>query len=31
VFKPGIAIFARQRPDWAIIPPGLTIYQDMPG
>jgi hypothetical protein len=31
VFKPAIAIFARHRPDWAIVPPGLTVYQDMPG
>jgi hypothetical protein len=31
VFQPTIAIFARYRPDWAIIPPGLTVYEDMPG
>jgi len=29
-FRPTIAIFARQRPPWALIPPGLKIYADMP-
>jgi hypothetical protein len=31
VFRPGIAIFARHRPAWAIIPEGLTVYEEMPG
>jgi hypothetical protein len=27
---PKAAIFARSRPAWAIIPPGVTIYDAMP-
>jgi hypothetical protein len=29
-FQPRIAIFARDRPPWAVIPPGLKIFEDMP-
>jgi hypothetical protein len=29
-FRPTAAIFARSRPAWAVIPPGLTIYDAMP-
>ena len=29
-FRPTIAIFARGRPSWAIIPPDLTIYEGLP-
>jgi hypothetical protein len=29
-FRPTIAIFAQGRPDWAIIPPGLTVFDRMP-
>jgi hypothetical protein len=29
-FCPTIAIFTRNRPDWAVIPPGLTVFEDMP-
>jgi len=29
-FHPTAAIFARSRPAWAVIPPGLTIYDAMP-
>lgn len=29
-FKPAIAIFAAQRPDWALIPQGLTVFDGMP-
>jgi hypothetical protein len=29
-FHPTAAIFARSRPAWAPIPPGLTIYDAMP-
>jgi hypothetical protein len=29
-FHPTIAIFARNRPAWAAIPPGLTIFEGMP-
>ncbi len=30
LFHPKIAIFARSRPDWAVIPPGLTVFEEMP-
>jgi hypothetical protein len=30
LFKPQIAIFARDRPDWALIPEGLTVFETMP-
>ena len=29
-FHPTIAIFTRGRPDWAVIPPGLTIFERLP-
>jgi hypothetical protein len=29
-FRPTIAIFARSRPAWAVIPPDLTIFDAMP-
>lgn len=29
-FHPRIAIFTRGRPDWALIPAGLTVYEDAP-
>jgi hypothetical protein len=29
-FHPTIAIFTRGRPDWAVIPPGLTIFESLP-
>ena len=29
-FHPTIAIFARNRPAWAVIPPGLKIFEGMP-
>lgn len=29
-FHPTIAIFARNRPDWAVIPPGLTAFDAFP-
>jgi len=31
VFRPKVAIFARSRPPWAVIPEGLTVYEGMPG
>ena len=31
LFHPTIAIFAKGRPDWAPIPPGLTVFDRMPG
>lgn len=30
LFEPQVAIFARDRPDWVIMPPGLTIFETMP-
>jgi hypothetical protein len=30
-FKPTMAIFNRQRPVWAILPEGLTVFEAMPG
>jgi hypothetical protein len=29
-FQPKIAIFARDRPAWAVMPAGLTTYETMP-
>jgi hypothetical protein len=29
-FHPQVAIFARSRPAWAVMPPGLTIFDAMP-
>jgi hypothetical protein len=31
VFKPTMAIFGRSRPDWVAMPPGLTVFDTMPG
>ena len=31
LFVPTIAIFNRDRPDWALVPPGLTVFETMPG
>jgi hypothetical protein len=30
LFRPTIAIFARNRPAWAVIPPGLKVFDGMP-
>ncbi len=30
VFRPTIAIFAKGRPDWAMIQPGLTVFDGQP-
>jgi hypothetical protein len=30
-FRPRIAIFTRNRPEWAVIPPGLTVFDTVPG
>ena len=29
-FRPSAAIFTRNRPAWAVIPPGLTVFEAMP-
>ncbi|CAN5182187.1 GFA family protein [soil metagenome] len=31
LFHPTMAIFNRDRPDWAVLPPGLTVFETMPG
>jgi hypothetical protein len=31
LFTPQIAIFAKNQPPWALIPPGLTVFEAMPG
>jgi hypothetical protein len=30
-FRPAIAINIRGKPDWALVPPGLTVFEGMPG
>jgi hypothetical protein len=30
LFRPSMAIFAHGRPDWAMIPPGLSVHQRLP-
>ncbi|HEY5006352.1 MAG TPA: GFA family protein [Caulobacteraceae bacterium] len=29
-FHPTMAIFNRDRPDWVLLPPGLTVFETMP-
>lgn len=29
-FQPKVAIFAKSRPDWVPLPPGLTVFEAMP-
>jgi hypothetical protein len=29
-FRPTMALFDRDRPDWAVLPPGLTVFHTMP-
>jgi len=29
-FKPSMAIFTRDKPDWVIVPPGLMLFEGMP-
>jgi hypothetical protein len=31
LFRPTLAIFVRDRPQWAPLPPGLTLFDEMPG
>jgi hypothetical protein len=31
LFHPEIAIFTRGRPEWAIVPPGLAVFETLPG
>jgi hypothetical protein len=30
-FRPGLAIFIRDRPDWAMLPEGLQAFETLPG
>jgi hypothetical protein len=30
LFRPTMAIFVRDKPDWLPLPPGLTLFQTMP-
>jgi hypothetical protein len=30
LFKPSIAIFTRDKPDWVVVPPGLALFESMP-
>jgi hypothetical protein len=30
LFQPKVAIFASRRPPWAVIPPGLKMFDEMP-
>jgi hypothetical protein len=29
-FQPTVAIFAASRPPWALMPPGLTVFEELP-
>ncbi len=29
-FRPTVAIYTRGRPDWAVIPPGLKVFEGLP-
>jgi hypothetical protein len=31
LFNPTIALFVRDKPDWVPLPPGLTVFETMPG
>jgi hypothetical protein len=30
-FKPTLAIFVRDKPDWVAMPEGLAVFETMPG
>jgi hypothetical protein len=30
LFKPSMAIFARDKPDWVVVPPGLALFESLP-
>jgi hypothetical protein len=29
-FRPAVAIFVKGRPDWAVIPEGLAVFEGLP-
>lgn len=31
VFKPTMLLFNRDRPDWVVVPDGVTVFETMPG
>lgn len=31
LFQPAMALFARERPDWVLLPEGMQIFETMPG
>jgi hypothetical protein len=31
LFRPTIAIFTRDKPDWVLMPPGLDAFETLPG
>ena len=31
LFQPTIALFMRDKPDWVLLPAGLTVFETMPG
>lgn len=31
LFEPSMALFTRDRPAWVVLPPGLTLFETMPG
>jgi hypothetical protein len=31
LFRPTMAIFTRDKPDWVLLPPGLALFDTMPG
>jgi hypothetical protein len=31
LFRPTIAIFTRGKPDWVLLPPGLKLFETLPG
>jgi hypothetical protein len=31
LFRPAIAIFTRDKPDWALVPPGVEAFETLPG
>ncbi len=31
LFQPRMVLFNRSRPDWVVLPPGLTVHDTMPG
>ena len=30
LFRPSMAIFTREKPDWVVVPPGLMLFEGLP-